>query len=81
MVFLGDHPTKYWPPTILCVVCECVFVLLCQVLDITAHLGNWATISHQLLPLTLQVTVNYGNATQTACLSVLGEMQRSISQQ
>ena len=26
MVFLGGHPAKYWPPTSVCAVCECVCV-------------------------------------------------------
>ena len=55
MVFLGGHPAKYWPPTIVCVcVCVCVRVLLCLVFIIAVHLGN-KVIFYQLSPLTLQV--------------------------
>ena len=25
MVFFGGHPVKYWPPTIVCAVCDCVY--------------------------------------------------------
>ena len=47
MVFLGGHPAKYWPPSLVCVVrvCVCMFVLLCQVFDVVAHLRDHAFIS------------------------------------
>ena len=62
MIFLGEHHAKYWPPTMVCAVCVCVCILLCQIFDITAPLGNEATILHLLSPMTLQVTVNSCNA-------------------
>ena len=58
IVCLGGHPAKYWPPTIVCVVCVCVCVLLCLVFIIAVRLVN-KVIFYQLSALTLQVTVNY----------------------
>ena len=59
MVFLGGHPAKYQPPSIVCAVCASAYVcvLLCQVFIIVVHLGN-IVIYYQLSPLTSQVTVN-----------------------
>jgi hypothetical protein len=41
-VFLGGHPSKYWPPPKVCAVwCVQYSVPLCQVFVIAARLGNW----------------------------------------
>ena len=64
MVFLGGHPTKYKPPSVMCAVWKCVHALLCLVFIIAVHLGN-EVIFYQLSPLTLQGSVNSRNATQT----------------
>ena len=48
----------------MCAVWKCVRALLCLVFIIAVHLGN-EVIFYQLSPLTLQVTVNSRNATQT----------------
>jgi hypothetical protein len=41
-VFLGGHPSKYWPPSKMCAVwCVQYSVPLCQVFVIAARLGNW----------------------------------------
>ena len=64
MVFLGGHPAKYYPPYVVCAVCKCVRALLCLGFIIAYHLGN-RLIFYPLSPMTLQVTVNSCNATQT----------------
>ena len=56
---------QLWCVRCVCVcVCVCVRVLLCLVFIIAVHLGN-EVIFYQLSPLTLQITVNSHNATQT----------------
>ena len=55
----------------MCAICGsvCVRALLCLVFIIAAHLGN-NVIFYQLSPLTLHVTVNSYNATQTIIKSL-----------
>ena len=40
MVFLGGHPAKYWPSSVMCAAWKCVGALLCLVFIIAVHLGN-----------------------------------------
>ena len=39
MVFHAGHPADYWSPIVVWA-CMCACVLICQVFDIAAHLGN-----------------------------------------
>jgi hypothetical protein len=49
-VFLGGHPSKYWPPSKVCAVWWVQYsVLLCQVFVIAALLGNLQLLLHLVI--------------------------------
>jgi hypothetical protein len=49
-VFLDGHPSKYWPPSKVCVVwCVLYSVPLFQVFVIAARLGNWLLLLHLVI--------------------------------
>jgi hypothetical protein len=49
-VFLGGHPSKYWPPSKVCAVwCVQYSVPLCHVFVITARLGNWLLLLYLVI--------------------------------
>jgi hypothetical protein len=46
-VFLGGHPSKFWPPSCVCAVwCAQCSVPLCQVFVIAVRRGNWLLLLH-----------------------------------
>jgi hypothetical protein len=50
-VFLGGHPSKYWPPSKVCAVwCMQYSVPLCQECVIAACLGYWLLLLHLVIP-------------------------------
>jgi hypothetical protein len=49
-VFLGGHPSKYWPPPKVCLVwCVQYSVPVCQEFVIAARLSNWLLLLHLVI--------------------------------
>ena len=40
MVFLGGHPAKYWPSSVVCAVWKCVRACTALVFIIAVHIGS-----------------------------------------
>jgi len=76
MVFLGGHPAKYQPPTIMCA-SECVCVRLTALSDIYLTFNDISISNHDLPDVINNVLINITSAIPVIDTIKLGEIRRS----